>query len=216
MPTPNPIIGVAYIRDKGEGFSESYGIDAASLTQAQTAFQSWCLYRANVLSRGGELHYARVSYRDTPNEALPCVAAALKSLSSPTATDQDEFCNDPGNGLRFRFSTNSGVSVTRIFRDVADELINDFAEWINFNPATVLGFGGNPPAPTAAESWTVAFHKLVAKTIGVCRHVKKITSGPNIGQYDLLTYDQVMSRGPGYRKTGVPFGQSPGRRSVGV
>jgi len=215
MSTSAPIIGVMYFEAGGKGWSESYGLDGSTLLAAQTTFKDFIPFRVGILGANVKATYSRVSFKDTPNFSLPTQSQPLQALfvSSTAAGNQT---NQAVDGLRFRFSTDDGVNSTRVFRGAADEVINQERMDFTFDPAAVLALGAPPPAIVVTDTWNAAYHKFCKALMHFTRHLQKIKTGANAGQYNLLQYTQVMARGPGSRRTGVPFGTSPGRQSVGA
>lgn len=210
MAVENPVIGTLFINGGPMGFSEKYHLSTVDLSSSIPVFKKLAQWRATILPRGFEIVWARVAFADTLRLSKAAIDAPLQPHDDGTpAADAAGYgvVNKIQDGLVFRYETAAGQHVSRTFRAIVDQKIEDdelvgAIDTVTAAPAVI-------PAGVTADYLT-NFGDFLNYTITNTVHSKKLSSNPN--SFELTAWEKVIFRRTGTRDTGRPFGMPAGRR----
>lgn len=220
--------GVLHISGPGGGWSEKYPMNAGLSQRADAVnnFAELATHRATCLADGFSIVWARVSPADSDRQSFAVINQPLKPglqpRPDPAPADANMTSNSVEAALHFRLETPEGRWANRLFRGIRDDVIadNSLGEWVGFTPLGVndaylplTAMIGDPAVNTFS---TIAPWKNLLKAIRTHTKIahpvyEVVNRKRTLVGWDLFNIASVQLRGVAAKKTGRPFGQSPGR-----
>lgn len=217
---PDFMVATIKVNSKAKGgWSEKYVLNTTDYATAKTTLATIINFRSAILAAGFSVIDGTCSKQSLKGDSvLPSGYSYLPTLLA--AEGAIEACNEPGDGLLYRFDTGTGKKSNRLIRGVRDSWILDFTNQLAVTVITdFTGIGARPAFGTSMVNALTYFLKAVAVNtfLAVDRNKLNLDPAPDPSQrYEMVPFVRIQYRKAGHRDTGAGYSYKRGRKKKKV